>query len=687
MIDENRSDPRFHELRALLQDLARVPTLDEALPRILQAGVGNEADCAGIYVLEEGGAGRLVAALGVDEAFRQQLLTFSPDSQRAAALRAAQRLYWDAASVSELQLPTTGAGPLKALLADPVLVDGRPLGLVIFGSRSADAFSPAARDYFGVLAALAAASMMRAAARRDLERREALFRSMYQKAPLPYQSLNAAGEILEVNEAWELLFGYRRDEVLGHNITEFLDESSLPTLMSEFPRFQERGYVNGPEFVIHPREGSSRRITVTGRASYDDTGNFMRTHCLLTDVTEARRVDEEMRALLAEKQLILDNVMVGLAVFRNRHFVACNPYFESLLGYESGQLIGQSARIIHRSDEHFTTRGQKIYEALSEGRNFTEEEAFVRKDGELIWLHVAGRASDPGQPAAEPSVWIFVDLSDRRQAEEEVRELNASLEARVIQRTAELEAAMHDMEAYSYSISHDLRAPLRAINGFAQLLQERLVGQLDPENAAMFERIIRNSKKMGDLIDDILEYSRLGRIAMLSSPVDLAALARGLAEELREAHPGTRVELGDLPVVEGDPTMLRQVMENLINNAFKYSAPVATPVVRISGAQSMGEKVVSVSDNGVGFDMQHAGRLFGVFQRLHPEQEFRGTGVGLAIVKRLVERHGGRVWAEAAPGRGARFSFCLPERRDHASKMGKEAAGGEIACNSGESRA
>lgn len=687
MAQEQSAASQLERLRALLHELARVPSLNEALAHILRDAQVEGAGCSGVYLQDSPSAGVLAASVGMDEQLRNALLPFLQGSGAAAGQADSLPRHWDAHEIVALALPITTNGALRAMFTAPILIRGKAIGLVMFGSRTSDAFTADSRDYFNVLAALATTAVARAKARQDLERREALFRSLYQKAPLPYQSLDAAGEILEVNEAWETLFGYRRDEVLGHSITEFLDESSIPTLTSEFPRFQETGYVNGPEFIIRPRSGEARRITVTGRASYDDAGNFVRTHCLLADITETRRIDDERRALLAEKQLILDNVVVGLAVFRNRNFIACNPYFERLLGYGPGELIGQSARVIHRSEEHFLERGRKIYQAISEGKNFTEEEAFLAKDGNLVWLHVTGRASDPSQPAAEPSVWIFVDLSDRRRAEEEIRKLNASLEERVAQRTAELEAAMGEMEAYSYSISHDLRAPLRAINGFAQLLQERLGAQFDPENAAMFERIIRNSRKMGELIDDILEYSRLGRQTLQCSEVDLGRLARAIAEELGEAYPATRVEFGELPPVRGDATLLRQVMENLIGNAFKYSASGPAPVVRISGASQNTEAVVSISDNGVGFDMQHAGRLFGMFQRLHPEQEFRGTGVGLAIVKRLIERHGGRVMAEAVPGRGARFSFSLPILAEAAPSPKTSGNPDEIACNSGQSRA
>ncbi len=662
MPEQSQPAADFEKLRTLILDLANVQTFEEACGQIAGAALGEEVDCAAVYLGKRAGAPRLIAHAGLDETFVATMAQLEPGGLLAGCLLESKAFSRNLADIGALALPDTTKGPLRGLLVEPMLVEEKAAGLLLMGTRTADAIADARRPYLATLAALAATALLRGRARQGLERREALFRSMYQNAPLAYQSLDGAGNIVEVNPAWESLFGYRREEVLGRSITEFLDEASIPTLVVQFPAFQERGYVDGPEFIIRPGHGTARRVRVNGRASYDASGNFLRTHCLLTDVTEAHRVDEEMRALLAEKQLILDNVVVGLAVFRNRDFVTCNNHFERLMGYLPGELIGQSAAVIHRDEAHFLERGPKIYAAISQGKNFTEEEAFKRKDGTLIWLHVTGRASDPAQPSAAPSVWIFVDLSERHRAEEEIRRLNASLEARVKRRTQELEAAMREMEAFSYSISHDLRAPLRAINGFAQALLDKPDLAMDAQSAAMFERIVRNSNKMGRLIDDILEYSRLGRANLLRGPVDLGALARSIAAEQREAFPATRVEIGDLPVVHGDATMLRQVLENLIGNAFKYSAPKATPVVRITAIRDRLEDIISVGDNGVGFDMNHMAKLFGMFQRLHPEHDFPGTGVGLAIVKRLVERHGGRVYAEAQAERGARFSFVLPTR-------------------------
>jgi signal transduction histidine kinase len=241
--------------------------------------------------------------------------------------------------------------------------------------------------------------------------------------------------------------------------------------------------------------------------------------------------------------------------------------------------------------------------------------------------------------------------------------LNAELEQRVAARTEELTGALREIESFSYSVSHDLRTPLRALNGYAHLLKESLGEKLGREELHLLNRIAHNAEKMGQLIDDILEYSRTARRSLNPVPVDLAPMVAELVAEQAEHFPAARIEVGPLPRVEGDPVMLRQAFFNLIGNALKFSSGRATPRIEIGAEAANGMARCHVRDNGTGFDMAYAGKLFSLFQRLHRESEYPGTGVGLAIVKRIVERHGGRIWAEAAPDAGATFHFTLPLHR------------------------
>jgi signal transduction histidine kinase len=249
----------------------------------------------------------------------------------------------------------------------------------------------------------------------------------------------------------------------------------------------------------------------------------------------------------------------------------------------------------------------------------------------------------------------------RRRAQAD-RAYQAELEKRVAESTAELRAVNAELESFSYSVSHDLRAPLRAIDGYSRMIEEDHAARLNDEGRRLVAVVRASTERMRRLIDDLLEFSRLGRKALATTPVDMTALAKEVAAELQPANPGAEVAIGALPVVQGDPALLRQVWANLIGNALKYSARSGSPRVEIGGRAELAEALYWVSDNGVGFDMRYAARLFGVFQRLHREDEFPGTGVGLAIVQRIVTRHGGRVWGEGAPNKGATFRFTLPLR-------------------------
>jgi signal transduction histidine kinase len=249
------------------------------------------------------------------------------------------------------------------------------------------------------------------------------------------------------------------------------------------------------------------------------------------------------------------------------------------------------------------------------------------------------------------------------QAEERLRMLNTELEQRVEARTAELEAANKDLEGFSYSVSHDLRAPIRAITGFCSLLIEDHGTQLDTEAQRKLGIVKGEAERMGALIDDLLAFSRLGRKALRPESLDMTDLARRAFERVCPPEQAARIELrlGTTPRARGDRNLFEQVWINLLSNAVKFSAKKDRPVIEVGGLNDAAEHVYFVRDNGAGFDPSHAGRLFGVFQRLHHEHEFPGTGVGLALVHKIVTRHGGRMWADASIGEGATFHFTLPK--------------------------
>lgn len=284
---------------------------------------------------------------------------------------------------------------------------------------------------------------------------------------------------------------------------------------------------------------------------------------------------------------------------------------------------------------------------------FTDEDLAVAR---AIAAQVAGAYENARQHQALQS-----EVERRAEMESEVRRLNHDLERRVAERTAELEIANRELEAFSYSVAHDLRAPLRLIHAHVQMLREHRGPPGAREPGIHMEQIQRGAREMSALIDGLLALSRVSHVEMRHEPVALGDLAKHSVERLSQEVPGREIEwrLGPLPAVSCDPELMRQVFANLIGNAVKYSRPRAKAVIEVGTGEAEGDTYIFVRDNGVGFDMRYARKLFGVFQRLHRQDEFEGTGIGLATVSRIVERHGGRIWAEAYPGRGAEFRFTL----------------------------
>ena len=376
---------------------------------------------------------------------------------------------------------------------------------------------------------------------------------------------------------------------------------------------------------------------------------------------------QEREQALRESMAFQDSLLnaMPIPVFykdRNGRYVGFNKAYEAYFGATIDQLIGKTAfdispqelaEIYHAKDaELFESGGVQQYESQVKNTH-----------GELRDVIFNKAVFADSQGAIGGLIGAILDITDRKNAEEEIRKLNQELEQRVVERTAQLELANRELEAFSYSISHDLRAPLRHIDGFVRLLEERTEANLDEKSRHYMNTISDSARRMSTLIDDILSFSRMGRREMADTLVDLGALVQEVIRELEAETPGRAIEwrVAELPVVVGDHAMLRVVLVNLISNALKFTRKCPQAEIGI-GCQpgSDAETIVFVRDNGAGFDMQYANKLFGVFQRLHSSDEFEGTGIGLAIVKRIVERHGGRVWAEGKVDGGATFYFSLP---------------------------
>jgi PAS domain S-box-containing protein len=355
---------------------------------------------------------------------------------------------------------------------------------------------------------------------------------------------------------------------------------------------------------------------------------------------------EDLRAALDEHAIVAITDPQGKINYVNEKFCTISKYSRQ-------ELLGQDHRLIN-SGHHPKKFIRDLWVTIARGKVWKGEIKNKAKDGSFYWVDttIVPFLNEDGKP--RQYVAIRADITERKAAEEKIRQMNLELEQRVAERTAEL-------EAFSFSVSHDLRAPVRAIGGFARMVQEEYAAHLPAEARQKLERIYANAMKMGQLIDGLLTLSRLNRQPLNIRKVSPAAIVHRVLEELQadQICRDLKISVADLPECQADPVLLQQVFTNLIGNAFKYSRQRRPAVIEIGTRDENGRAVYFVKDNGAGFEMEYAPKLFGVFQRLHRADEFEGTGVGLAIVHRIIRRHGGRVWGEGEPDKGATFSFTL----------------------------
>ena len=469
------------------------------------------------------------------------------------------------------------------------------------------------------------------------------------------------GKITYVNDKFCAISRYAREELLGrdhrlinsgYHSKEFI-RNLWATIM--------RGRVWKGEIKNRAKDGSFYWVDTTIVPFLNKDDKPRQYVAIRADITERKQAEVRLRESEQRFATMANSIPQLAWIARADGFILWyNQRWYEYTGTTAEQMEGWGWQSVH-DPQLLPEVMAKWKVAIAAGRPFEME--FPLRGADECFRRFLTRAQPFLNASGQVEQWFGTntDVDELKRVEAEIKTLNAELEQRVAERTAELEAANKDLEAFSYSVSHDLRAPLRAVNGFAGIVLEDFGRQIPEEGRRHLERIRNGGQRMGRLIDDLLAFSRLNRQSVNRQSVDSARLVREALDELKPQREGRQLELriAELPPCQADPALLKQVWVNLLSNAIKYSRDRAPAVVEIGARQEERENVFFVRDNGAGFDMQYGNKLFGVFQRLHRADQFEGTGVGLAIVQRIVQRHGGRVWAEGKVDQGATFYFTL----------------------------
>jgi PAS domain S-box-containing protein len=541
----------------------------------------------------------------------------------------------------------------------------RKNGAVVWGARTLTRIQGAEGSSFYALAMIEDINQ-RKQAEDTLRASEERYRTIMDQAADAIFMRDETGRILEANRKACQSLGYSREELLEKSVWDIDPEA----LQAGKQRLWGR-ILAGEQFTFESRQrrkdGSSFPVEATLGLVRLPAGPAVLG--LVRDITERKRAEDaliESEKSLRETQRIarLGSYVLDIASGSWSSSGVLDTVFG--IGGAYNHSVEGWAALVHPDDRAMMSDYFRN-EVLAQGRAFDKEYRIIRHNDQAErWVHGFGKLEFDAEGHPLKMHGTIQDVTERRQAEEEIRQLNRTLEQRVKDRTAQLETANKELEAFSYSVSHDLRAPLRAIDGFARILEEDYTARLDDEGRRLLGIICGEAKRMGQLIDDLLSFSRMSRQQTESAQIDMTALAQAVFDEHAAQAPGRqlRLKLQPLPPARGDRALLRQALANLISNAIKYTRSRAVAEIEIGGRAEGGENLYHVKDNGVGFDMKYAGKLFGVFQRLHTADEFEGNGVGLALVQRVIHRHGGRVWGEGKLNEGSTFYFTLPIGKD-----------------------
>jgi len=477
-----------------------------------------------------------------------------------------------------------------------------------------------------------------------LKKTEDHFFAIFNLSPIALSMTDVVSSTyIYVNKAFEELFKMDAATIIGRTAFELGITNSAQRSETLKKMFESGGRVFGLESELGAADGSRVQVLVSIELIEFDYSNYLLSS--IVDITARRSMEDELRKTNEFLDTILENIpnMIFVKDAEHLRFLRVNKAGEQLIGLTEEELLGKNDfDFFPQEQAEFFVNADRL---VLENRTLLniEEEPIQTASGQR-WLHTQKI------PVVENGKTLYLvgiseDITEYKKQKDAVNRLNKEL------------------ESFTYTVSHDLRAPLRAINGYSKMLLEDYHKHLDTEGKRLLDVICSNAERMGKLIDELLSFSRLGKKELKKTDTDLEKIVSGLIHELTLfGYHNAKFKVDPLPVIQADPVLMKQVLTNLISNALKYSSKSNEPLVKI-GCEHKGENFVfSISDNGVGFDMRYVHKLFNVFQRLHTNDEFEGTGVGLAIVQRIIHKHGGTVWATAKQNEGATFYFSIPHQ-------------------------
>jgi len=484
------------------------------------------------------------------------------------------------------------------------------------------------------------------------------------------------GTITYVNDRFSAINLYSREEAIGRNYRIVNSGYHPKEFFQKMYDTLGKGRVWHGEIRNRAKDGSIFWVAATTVPLLDSGGKPRQYITIRTDITARKRL-EEVREHLAAVVESSDDAIISKTL--NGMVTAWNSGAERLFGYSSAESVGKPMDRLLPLER--ATEESDILARIARGERVDHFETVrVRKDGKRVDISATISPVKDSSGAIVGVAKIARDITQRKTSEVEILKLNDELEEKVKLRTAQLEAANKELETFSYSVSHDLRAPLRHISGFSQLLVEEFGANLAPGARHYLDRIQAGTQNMGVLVDELLHLARVGRHALNRRTTNLKELVAEVITLLLPESEGRQVEwaVSDLSTAQCDPVLVRQIFQNLLSNALKFTRPRAQAVIEVSCREEGGQPVFMVRDNGIGFNMKYVNKLFGVFQRLHRAEDFEGTGIGLATVQRIVHKHGGQVWAEGELDKGAAFYFTLGLGKQAKSKNNRATAGGRL---------